>query len=43
MEFENEKVVLGPKQGIAVSPGTPHRLHEPRAVATSPSSSSPRP
>ncbi len=26
METGNEEVVLGPKQGLAVPPGTPHRL-----------------
>jgi len=26
MECGDEKVVLGPRQGIAVPPGTPHRL-----------------
>jgi mannose-6-phosphate isomerase-like protein (cupin superfamily) len=26
MELENEEVVLGPQQGFAVPPGSPHRL-----------------
>jgi mannose-6-phosphate isomerase-like protein (cupin superfamily) len=26
MELENEEIVLGPQQGIAVPPGSPHRL-----------------
>ena len=26
MELDNERVVLGPRQGIAVPSGTPHRL-----------------
>jgi mannose-6-phosphate isomerase-like protein (cupin superfamily) len=26
MELENKEIVLGPQQGIAVPPGSPHRL-----------------